>query len=79
VRHTGWDDDHLTGFRRDALALDPEPHPALDHLEALLLQRVEVEPTRDTAARGKRELDRDELPVRLSAVVRNVMRCRLPG
>ena len=65
VRHAGGDDDHLAGPGDDPLAPHPEPHRALDDLEALLLVRVDVQATGDPAVRGKLEVDRQQRAVRL--------------
>jgi hypothetical protein len=59
------DDDHRAGSRDGPLASHPEAHRALDDLEALLLLRVDVLATRDPPARGKLEVDREQLAARV--------------
>ena len=59
------DDDHLAGPRDDPLASHPEAHRAFDHLEALLLLRVDVLATRNPSVRGKLEVDRQQLAARV--------------
>jgi hypothetical protein len=65
VRHPGRDDDHHAGPRHDPLPPHPEPHRPLDHLEALLLERMNVESAGDAAVRRELQVDRNEFPVGL--------------
>jgi hypothetical protein len=60
----GGHDDHLTGPRDHPPASHLESHRALDHLEALLLVRVDVLTTRDPSVRRKLEVDRQQLAAR---------------
>jgi hypothetical protein len=60
------DDDDLAGAGDDFPAPHPEAHGSSQHLEALLLERMDVEPARYPGTLRKLEVDRHELATRLS-------------
>jgi hypothetical protein len=63
--HAPMDHDDLAGARDDPLPFHPEAHRSLDDLEALLLERVGVQPAGDPTVRWKLEVDRDQLAARV--------------
>jgi hypothetical protein len=65
VWYSGRDDDNLAGSGDDALASDPKSHCPLDHLEALFLQRMEVQRPGNAGAGRELEVDRHQFAVRL--------------